>query len=366
MFYDKITICKPLFYYPFLHANNGEMTKQFFNMIAGKDGTACILLYGNIGNYDDIRSGDIVRELLEIEASYDKIDVRINSMGGEVYAGIAIFNALRNSKADITLYIDGIAASIASVIAACGKPVYMSRFARLMLHSVSGGCWGNKEDLQKCINEIDALEETLAEIYATRFGKTKEEIRSTYFDGEEHWFTADEALEAGLIDGIYDTDPIPEDSTPQQVYEIYQNRLNPDKMLIDELKKRPSFVGCAGDEEVLSHIGHLETEAGRVAGLETENTNLKNELKAYKEKEEATAEAARIALVDAAVKDGRIKEPQREVYLNLLKADPVNGEAALKALRPARKVIDDLHTPPTAEGSAWEKRMEEIKNNLKQ
>lgn len=64
-------------------------------MIASKDGTACILLYGAIGSWDDadVRSGDIVRELMEIEGSYNKIDVRINSMGGEVYAGIAIFNA---------------------------------------------------------------------------------------------------------------------------------------------------------------------------------------------------------------------------------------------------------------------------------
>lgn len=109
-------------------------------MIAGKDGTACVLLYGNIGSYDDdIRSGDIVRELMEIEAVYKKVDIRVNSMGGEVYSGIAIFNALRGSKADVNIYIDGIAASIASVIASCGKPVHMSRYARLMVHSVSGG-----------------------------------------------------------------------------------------------------------------------------------------------------------------------------------------------------------------------------------
>lgn len=335
-------------------------------MIAGKDGAACLLLYGNIGNYEDVRSGDIVRELLEIEASYERIDVRVNSMGGEVYAGIAIFNALRNSEADITIYIDGIAASIASVIAACGKPVYMSRFARLMIHSVSGGCWGNKEDLRKCIDEIDALEETLSDIYASRTGKTSEEIRTAYFDGEEHWFTADEALEAGLIDGVYDTEPVPEDSTPRQVYEIYQNRLNPDKMLIDELRKRPSFANVTGDEEVLARVGRLETEAAKVSGLETENESLRNELRAYKDKEEADREAARVALVDAAVKDGRIKEPQREVYLNLLRVDPVNGEAALRALRPARKVMDDLRTPPTDGLSAWDKRMEEIKSNLKQ
>ena len=251
---------------PTFASKRDGMTRQFFNMIAGKDGAACLLLYGNIGTYEDVRSGDIVRELLEIEATYPKVDVRINSMGGEVYAGIAIFNALRNSRADITIYIDGIAASIASVIAACGKPVHMSRFARLMIHSVSGGCWGDKDDLRKCIDEIDALEGTLADIYASRTGKTAGEVRAEWFDGEEHWFTADEALAAGLVDGVYDTEPVPEDSTPRQVYEIYQNRLNPDKMLIDELKKRPSFANVAGDEEVLTRVGRLETEAAKVSG----------------------------------------------------------------------------------------------------
>lgn len=273
------------------------MSKQFFNMIAREDGTACILLYGDIGSYDSpIRSGDIVRELLEIENAYEKIDIWINSMGGEVYAGIAIFNAIRNSRADIKIYVDGIAASIASVIASCGKPVYMSRYARLMVHSVSGGCYGSKEELRQYIQEIESLEDTLADIYALRCQRDKEEIKQQFFDGGEHWFTAEEAL---------------------------------------------------------------------AAGLETENADLKSQLKAYKDKEEADAAAARTALVDAAVKDGRIKEPQREVYLNLLKSDPVNGESALKALKPSRRVMDDLHNPPAGNESPWEKRMKEIKNNLK-
>jgi len=342
------------------------MAKQFFNMIADKNGTACVLLYGNIGRYDDdIRSGDIVRELLEIETAYRKVDIRINSMGGEVYAGIAIFNALRNSKADVSIYVDGIAASIASVIAACGKPVHMSRYARLMVHSVSGGCYGNKDEIRQCVDEIESLEETLADIYANRCEKTKDEIKQMFFDGKEHWFTADEALAIGLVDGIYDTDPVPADSTPKQVFDIYQNRLNPRNMLFDELRKRPSFANLANDEEMLRHVGHLETEAGKVPGLATENTELKNQLRAYREKEEAEAAAARTAMVDAAVNDGRIKEPQREVYLNLLEADPKNGEAALKALKPSRRVMDDLRTPPAEGESPWDKRMKEIETNLK-
>ena len=147
--------------------------KKFFNIIPGED-TCCILLYGDIGDYDgNVRSGDIARELLEAEALSGRIDVRLNSNGGEVYAGIAIFNALKNSKADITIYVDGIAASMASVIALCGKPVQMSRYARLMLHSVQGGCYGNKEEMRGCIREIESLEDTLCEMYAARMGDRK-------------------------------------------------------------------------------------------------------------------------------------------------------------------------------------------------
>ena len=97
-------------------------------MIPGED-ACCILLYGDIGEYSDVTAAAIVRELMEAEASGKRIDVRINSNGGDVYTGIAIFNALRGSKADIHIYVDGIAASMASVIALCGKPVEMSKYA---------------------------------------------------------------------------------------------------------------------------------------------------------------------------------------------------------------------------------------------
>lgn len=248
-------------------------------MIPGTD-ACCILLYGDIGEYDDnVRSGDIARELLEAEALTGKVDVRINSNGGEVYSGIAIFNALKNSKADITIYVDGIAASMASVIALCGKPVQMSRYARLMLHSVQGGCYGNKDEMKDCIREIEALEDTLCEMYATRMGKDKEEIRAMYFDGKDHWLRADEALALGLIDGIYDADPVPEDSTPEQVFQIFNNRLhkpqNENSMNLDELKRRPRFKNCATDDDFLREIGLLETEAGKVPALDAEVTRLK-------------------------------------------------------------------------------------------
>ena len=336
-------------------------------MIPGTD-ACCILLYGDIGEYDDnVRSGDIARELLEAEALTGKVDVRINSNGGEVYSGIAIFNALKNSKADITIYVDGIAASMASVIALCGKPVQMSRYARLMLHSVQGGCYGNKEEMRGCIREIESLEDTLCEMYAARMGKDKEEIRSLYFDGKDHWLRADEALALGLIDGIYDADPVPEDSTPEQVFQIFNNRLqqpqNENDMNLDELKKRPRFTNCATDDDFLREIGLLETEAGKVPSLNAEVDRLKGELKVFQDKAEADDAAARKQLLDTAEKDGRIDASTRPIYENLLAKDRENGEKALEKLSPKRRVMTDVRTEPDNEGP-WNKRMREIQEKL--
>ena len=335
--------------------------KRFFNMIPGTE-AACILLYGDVGDYDRVNSGDIARELIEAEAQYGKVDVRINSKGGDIFVGIALFNAFRNSKADITIYIDGIAASIASVIAACGKPVKMSRYARLMIHSASGGVYGNAEELKEVIDRLASLEETLCDIYAARCGKPREEIKAEWFDGKDHWFTATQALELGLIDEIYDADPVPEDSTVEQVYAIFNNRLNKpqneNQMDFGELRKRPSFANCATDDDVLRHITHLETEAGKVPALQTKVT-------AFENKAKADEQAAIAALVDAAVKDERISEPQRATYVALLTADRTNGEAALQALRPKKRVTNSLNEPAPGTKSPWEKRQAEIRNQLK-
>lgn len=168
---------------------------------------------------------------------------------------------------------------MASVIALCGKPVEMSKYARLMLHSVSGGCYGNKTELRRCLEEVEALENTLCEMYAPRLGTSVEEIRARYFDDADHWLKADEALALGFIDGVYDADPVPEDSTPEQVYRIFNNRLeqplNDTQMNLEEVKKRPRFKDCATDSDVFRVMDALEEEAGKVPGLTAEVDRLK-------------------------------------------------------------------------------------------
>lgn len=346
------------------------MRKNFFNIVPSGD-SATILLYGDIGSYyeDGVSDKQLVRELKEAESAYRKIEVRINSMGGSVYAGIAIFNAIRSSKADIKIFVDGIAASMASVIALCGKPVQMSKYARLMLHSVSGGCWGNKDELKRTVQEIEGLETTLCEMYSQKTGKTVEDIRTAYFDGKDHYLNAGEALSLGFIDGIYDAESVPEDSTTEQIYQLFNNRLNrpqnKNSMNIEEIRKRPLFTNAATDADVYRIIDGLETEAGKVPGLTADKQRLTDELKIFTDKAKADEDAAKKNLLDASIADGRINETQRPHFEALLNADFENGNAVLKSLTPKKRVVNTLGTPANDGKGAWEKRQEEIKNQIK-
>ena len=336
------------------------MTKSILN-----ENTACLLLYGEVsdeGGEGKIASRDIVNELMYLDGNYENLNIRINSIGGDVYPGIAIFNAIRQCRSNVTIYIDGIAASIAGVIALCGRRVEMSRYARMMLHNVSGGCFGNKQDLRDMISTIESLEDTIAEIIGGRCGKDKEEVKDSYFDGTDHWLKAEEALHLGLIDAIYDVEAVPDESTTDNIYRIFTNRLereqqpqNPDKMRLEDFKTIPRFANCADEAAVMAMLGETAQKADKADDLEKENGELREQLQ--KQEEER---------IETAVTDGRIGADQKDTYKNILKADFKNGLSALKALKPKKMVKDRLETSTAIEGeSPWQKKMREIEANRK-
>lgn len=335
--------------------------KNYFNMQRDGERTT-IWLYGDIGY--EVESGQIASELSACEKAGGRIEVRINSNGGDVFSGIAIYNALKNSEADIHLYVDGVAASMASVIALCGKPVEMSKYARLMLHSVSGGCYGNKQELSACIAEIESLEDSLSEIYASKMGLSKEEVKAQYFDGNDHWLRAEEALKMGLIDGIYDAEGVEDESSPEAIYKTFNNRLkepqNKNNMTLDELKKHPQFADCKSEEEVTARAQHFANLASKAETLAQENEELKARVAQYEASAESRLCAERKALLDAAESDGRINAETRSAFENLLKSNLDEGKQVLSSLPAKRKVMNDLRVQPGGDG-AWEARMQEIR-----
>lgn len=338
---------------------------QFFNIQHSGDGIMTIYLYGEIGDYADVRCAEVAAELMAA-APGARINLRINSIGGEVYSGIAIYNAVLSSRGDVHIYVDGVAASMAGVIALCGRPVEMSRYARLMLHSVSGGCYGNRQELQRCLEEIGALEDSLADIIGRRLNMPADAVKTKYFDGRDHWMTAQEALAGGFVDGIYDEeeerepDALRSDMTADEIYETFNNRLrleaksDNNKMDLKTLKKRARFAACADDAAALAELDKLEAEAGKVAGLEAEVTDLKNKLATHEAESKEREEKERKELLDAAERDGRITASMRPTYENILKADFANGKAALEAMRPRRSVMKDIHPGGGERGESGE------------
>lgn len=200
------------------------MKQQFFNTLSREDSVS-ILLYGDVGEGMPVDSKRVVEELIALTARYNKIDVRINSSGGDVFSGMAIYNALRSSKADITIYVDGVAASIAAIIALCGKPLYMAPYAKMMLHSVTAGSYGGIKDLEKTVEMMKLIHQDLADMIAKRLNITQAEAELRFFDGTDHWITAQEALQMKLVDGIYETDVTKPIETAEDIARYFSNSI---------------------------------------------------------------------------------------------------------------------------------------------
>ena len=124
--------------------------------------------------------------------------VEINSPGGNVWDGLAIYNMLRGRQAPVTTRVVGIAASIASIIALAGDTIEMADASLFMIHDPSGMVAGTSEDMRKMANALDQHAEILANIYVKRTGKTSAQIRAAM--SAETWFTAQEAIQFGLAD----------------------------------------------------------------------------------------------------------------------------------------------------------------------
>lgn len=307
---------------------------KFFNVMTSDD-TATLLLYGDVGVNDTVDSGRIVGELLSLQARYSKIEVRINSRGGDVFSGMAIYNALRQARADITIYIDGLAASIAAIIALCGKPLYMSPYAKLMLHNVSGGVFGNASELRATAEQMESLQSSLAEMIAERCGMQPVEVLNEYFDGKDHWLSAQEALDMHLIDGIYELpdDDSPETDNENDIYQYFSNRLKNgaqiknEMALLDDIQALPSFKDKADASAVLAHIKTLESKATNYDAMKQAND-------AYKQKI-ATLEAQEVdTFLDKAISEGKITAEQKSTYQALMASDRKNTEALINSMKP--------------------------------
>lgn len=153
---------------------------------------------------------------LKALGSVKTINLRINSYGGEVFDGVAIYTQLKNHPARVIAHIDGVAASIASVIAMAGDEIRIAEAGFIMIHNASGGVFGEAKDMRKVADLLDTVTATIADIYEARTGQTMEAIRS-YMD-EETWFTSAEAVEKLFADSVVENLRIAASGDPKAVF----------------------------------------------------------------------------------------------------------------------------------------------------
>lgn len=300
---------------------------KYIKNISDEEGS--ILLYGMIGDSIDekgnyvygINGTAFAYELKYLQDRCKVINVHINSVGGNVLDGYSIVSAILNSATPVNTHIDGLAASIAGVIAVSGKKVFIKDYGTFMVHNPSGG-----EDKKV----LSLVKDTLVTILTNRSKCTPEEMQ-TMMD-KETWFTASEALDKGLVDEIVDTKKkvkIKKSETLYNRFEIYNKLINPTQ----NMKKVTNTLKLNEEASEDTIVSAIETLAKENSDVKAENESLKNELKAFKEEKEAREKAEKDALVadatavvNKAIADKKITDEEKDGILANASASRSNLE----------------------------------------
>ncbi|WP_055696496.1 head maturation protease, ClpP-related [Streptomyces silaceus] len=180
-----------------LRAAHGVAAQSWYRITNASDSDeAEVMLYDEIGGWFGATADEFIADLRGVTAP--KLRVRINSPGGSVFEGIAIANALRSHPANVTVQVDSVAASIASVIAMSGDRIEMAPNAMLMIHDASGVCLGDAADMEEMAELLGLISDNIADAYAARAGGTRAQWREAM--QQETWYLPEDAVAAGLAD----------------------------------------------------------------------------------------------------------------------------------------------------------------------
>ena len=187
--------------------------KKFWNFIQNEDTSETELLFNGPISEDTWWGDEVTPALFRDELSKvsGNLTVWLNSPGGDVFAASQIYSMLKNHKGKVTVKIDGIAASAASVVAMAGDETLISPTALMMIHDPSTCAMGNKAEMEKAIILLDEVKESIINAYETKSHLSRNKIAKLMSD--ETWLNAKKAYEMGFVDGILFAEkkmPVPE------------------------------------------------------------------------------------------------------------------------------------------------------------
>lgn len=260
--------------------------KNILNQIKqSASNTADIYIYGDIYDSwwsDESNSAICLKDKLLELGDISEINLHINSLGGDVFEGLAMFNLLKQHKASVKVYIDGIAASIASVIAMAGDTIYMPKNSMMMIHN----CWtyecGNAKDLRKTADDLDKIMEASIESYLSKVKIDKEELMELL--DAETWLTAQECFDKGFCNEILPISNDIEQSASKSIMDLVVEKRNLQMQLqqaeTEVANAKMEVVYCKGNTANISKET-IEEIASRVVERLNENSSNQsnNELK---------------------------------------------------------------------------------------
>jgi ATP-dependent Clp endopeptidase proteolytic subunit ClpP len=176
------------------------MNEKWYNIQNKAGETADIYIFDEIGTYG-VTAQDFISEIKGLKDM--PINLRINSLGGDVFDGMAMYNVIKRREAKTTVYIEGIAASIATIIALGADEVIMAENSLFMIHNAWGGTSGEAKDMRKTAETLDKITSELTDIYVKKTGLSYDALAEMM--DEESWLNADEAFALGFIDTISDS-----------------------------------------------------------------------------------------------------------------------------------------------------------------
>ena len=237
--------------------------KKFWEIKQSTTDGADIFIFGEIVSYkwddEDTTAASFQKDLKSL-GEVNQINLHINSPGGSVFEGIAIGNMLKQHKAQVTAYVDALAASIASVIVASCDKVVMPENSMLMIHNPWTYSVGNAKELRKQANDLDKIAESSVITYLNKAGEKLTEEKIKQVMDEETWLSAQEAYDLGLCDVVESTNQIAA-SISKKLFAAYQNV--PDELLMSTQKKE---LSKSKREEIIQKAQQEKAFIGEILG----------------------------------------------------------------------------------------------------
>ncbi len=260
------------------------MKNKWYN-IQGKatDAVAEVYIFDEIGSYG-ITAQDFISEMKEYKDT--PVNLRINCLGGDVFDGMAMYNIIKKREAKTTSYIEGIAASMGSVIALAADEVIMAENSLFMIHNAWGGAMGEAEDMRKTASVLEKISGEIANIYKRKTRLSLDRIQDMM--DEETWLNAEEAYELGFVDTISDSIKVAakydvskfKNITTEQIHNKLNINVN-NKKMTEELK---NWFNNKVDEIVASVKGaddKSEDVVTEVNVMLSDNEEISNKLSSF-------------------------------------------------------------------------------------